>query len=96
MSNTHSPSTPDASSPFGSKQLGAAMSDEESPLLQREGSEQRRGLFRTAASAFVDRNAGLLLVVASQFFFAATNSTVKWLNSLDEPVPILEVRGVQL
>jgi hypothetical protein len=42
-------------------------------------------------SAFFDRNAGLLLVAASQSFFTAMNFSVKWLNSLDEPIPLLEV-----
>ena len=36
-------------------------------------------------------NTGLLLVVASQFFFAVVNLAVKTLNSLDPPVPVLEV-----
>jgi hypothetical protein len=45
-------------------------------------------------STFFDENAGLLLVAASQFFYAAANTCVKWLNSPDdgEPVPMLEVR----
>ena len=47
---------------------------------------------RLSVSAFLDRNAGLSLIAASQFFFSAMNTCVKWLNSLDEPVPILEVR----
>jgi hypothetical protein len=47
-------------------------------------------------SAFFDENAGLLLVAASQFFFSAMATCVKWLNSLDdEPVPMLEVRVPQ-
>ena len=68
--------------------------DEASPLLQ-DGRARRRSLSersRSAASAFMDKNAGLLLVAASQFFFAISNVCVKWLNSLDEHVPILEVR----
>lgn len=68
--------------------------DEASPLLQ--DGRARRSLSersRLAASAFMDKNAGLLLVAASQFFFAISNVCVKWLNSLDEHVPILEVRG---
>ena len=42
-------------------------------------------------SAFMDKNTGLLLVAASQFFFSGINISVKWLNSLDEPIPTLEV-----
>jgi hypothetical protein len=49
---------------------------------------------QSAISSFLDKNAGLLLVASSQFFFSASNICVKWLNSLDESerVPILEVR----
>ena len=46
---------------------------------------------RSAVSAFVDKNSGLLLVAASQFFFSGMNLSVKLLNGLDEPVPTLEV-----
>jgi hypothetical protein len=46
---------------------------------------------KAAVSACLDRNTGLLLVAVSQFFFAATNISVKWLNNLDEPIPTLEV-----
>lgn len=69
---------------------------ETSPLLQPErvGLSQRAHSewWRSAVPAFLDKNAGLLLVAASQFFFAASNISVKWLNNLDEHVPILEVR----
>lgn len=41
--------------------------------------------------SFVRTNAGLLLVAASQGFFALMNVAVKKLNSLDPPVPALEV-----
>ena len=46
---------------------------------------------RSAVSTFSDKNAGLLLVAASQFFFSGMNISVKWLSSLDEPIPTLEV-----
>ena len=55
--------------------------------LQLSHSERRHSM-----STFFDKNAGLSLLVASQFFLTAMNMCVKWLNSLDEPVPILEVR----
>jgi hypothetical protein len=42
-------------------------------------------------STFFDKNSGLFLIVASQFFFAAMHVCVKWFNNLDEPVPVLEV-----
>jgi hypothetical protein len=46
--------------------------------------------------AFVAKNEGLLLVAASQAFFAFMNVGVKFLNSIDPPVHALEVsaRGV--
>ena len=73
--------------------------DEISPLL---GTNRSRAIqssqsgrwhsARSSVSAFLDKNAGLSLIVASQFFFSAMHICVKWANSLDEPVPILEVR----
>lgn len=69
--------------------------DEASPLLNgRNSQEPQRNIWfatKLSASAFLDNNAGLLLVAASQFFFSAMGISVKWLNSLDEPVPTLEV-----
>lgn len=77
-----------------------SLPNETSPLLQTERDElqagSRRSFFErchSALSAFLDKNTGLLLVAASQFFFALSNLCVKWLNSLDERVPVLEVRG---
>ena len=73
-------------------------SDETSPLLgtsraRQSSRSERWHSARSSVSTFFDDNAGLLLVAASQFFFAAMNTCVKWLNSLDdEPVPMLEVR----
>jgi hypothetical protein len=51
---------------------------------------------QSVISSFLDKNAGLLLVASSQFFFSASNLCVKLLNSLDESerVPILEVCGI--
>ncbi|KAF8495944.1 drug/metabolite transporter superfamily [Russula emetica] len=53
---------------------------------------------QSAISSFLDKNAGLLLVASSQFFFSASNVCVKWLNSLDESerVPILELIWVRM
>ena len=71
--------------------------DETSPLLlgingarALQSSHSKRW---NSLSAFFDKNAGLSLVAASQFFFSAMNMCVKWLNSLDEPIPMLEVRN---
>jgi hypothetical protein len=46
---------------------------------------------RSSVSTFFDKNAGLCLITASEFFFSTMNISVKWLNGLDEPIPILEV-----
>lgn len=46
---------------------------------------------RTLVENFVARNAGLLLIVASQWFFALMNLGVKYLVGLDQPVPTFEV-----
>jgi hypothetical protein len=58
----------------------------ESPGLNTRWQEivsQAFGLFTS--------NAGLLLVAASQFFFSLMNLAVKKLNSIEPPVPALEV-----
>jgi len=73
--------------------------DEASPLL---GANSARALEPNhserwhSLSAFFDKNAGLSLLVASHFFFSAMNMCVKWLNSLDKPVPILELIWVRM
>jgi len=70
--------------------------DETSPLLLgingARALQSSRSKRWNSLSAFFDKNAGLSLVAASQFFFSAMHICVKWLNSLDEPVPMLEVR----
>jgi hypothetical protein len=43
-----------------------------------------------------NNNIGLLLIVASQSFFACMNLFVKLLTALDNPVPTLEVRRIVL
>ena len=69
-------------------------SDETSPLLPTNNAKysSHSETWRSSVSAFFDENAGLSLVAASQFFFSGMHICVKWLNSLDEPVPMLEVR----
>ncbi|THH03429.1 hypothetical protein EW145_g6262 [Phellinidium pouzarii] len=48
------------------------------------------------STSIVKANAGLLLVAASQAFFALMNVAVKKLNSLDPPVPTLELVAVRM
>lgn len=62
----------------------------------RHGVSRRWKSARTLVSIFVDDNAGLMLVGASQFFLSAMNVAVKVLNSLDEPVPTLELIWVRM
>jgi hypothetical protein len=65
---------------------------ETSPLLKaKDANLTQTGPRRSALLSFFDENAGLLLVAASQLFASAMNLSVKVLNSLDEPVPTLEV-----
>lgn len=49
--------------------------------------------FVTNFLALVDKNTGLLLVAASQLFFSSMNVAVKKVNSVEPPVPTLEVRS---
>ena len=72
--------------------------DETSPLLQPKHTQgtkrnlsERWHFAKSSASSSIGNNTGLLLVATSQFFFSLMNVSVKWLNSLDEPVPTLEV-----
>lgn len=52
---------------------------------------RKRATFVSQVFEIVASNKGLLLVAAAQFFFAIMNLMVKKLNSLDPPVPALEV-----
>ncbi|KAI9439318.1 hypothetical protein H4582DRAFT_131799 [Lactarius indigo] len=73
--------------------------DEVSPLIHPKYSKDPQcNTFGRwpSASAFVGNNAGLLLVAASQFFFTSMGISVKWLNSLDEPVPTLELIWIRM
>lgn len=96
MATAHSVRTPVDGPQFSSglepsaRRDGLADPDETSPLLGTNGTRALQTSH--SLSAFFDKNAGLSLLVASQFFFSGMNMCVKLLNSLDEPVPILEVR----
>jgi len=58
---------------------------------QSHGSHFGAKAIVTKVRELVTNNTGLLLVTASQAFFALMNVAVKKLNSLDLPVPTLEV-----
>lgn len=49
------------------------------------------GISLASTKEVIDSNTGLLLVVASEGFFAFMNLSVKFLNRIDPPVPTLEV-----
>lgn len=87
-----------SSSGYGPGRDASTAPDDTSPLLQSEFvAVPRKGLserWHSNMSAFLEGNAGLLLVVASQFCFALSNISVKWLNNLEENIPMLEVRDV--
>jgi hypothetical protein len=90
-----------AHSPPDSVVSAEELPNETSPLLQHKPTEgpqqnvsERLHPASSSVSAFINNNAGMLLIVASQFFLSAMNVSVKLLNSLDEPVPTLEVRHV--
>ncbi|KAI0290235.1 hypothetical protein BC826DRAFT_1027928 [Russula brevipes] len=68
--------------------------DETSPLFPTHRTHVPQS--NHPVSAFLNKNTGLLLVVASQFFFSAMNISVKWLSNLDEPIPTLELIWVRM
>ncbi|KAH8987213.1 hypothetical protein EDB92DRAFT_1818055 [Lactarius akahatsu] len=80
--------------------VSSPIPDEASPLLKPRRTHAHRQTiserWRTAWSSFLDDNSGLLLVVASQFFFSAMGVAVKWLIDLDDPVPTLELILVRM
>jgi len=56
-------------------------------LASRDSNQQHLVRARNLAV----ENRGLLLIMAAQMFFASTNLSVKFLNSLDTPIPTLEL-----
>jgi hypothetical protein len=95
MTTTYSARTPQSPTrpELPTNRDGLIDSDETSPLLPTNSAKYSHSeTWRSSVSTFFDENAGLSLVAASQFFFSGMHICVKWLNSLDEPVPMLEVR----
>ena len=62
------------------------------PLDPPHGWKSRWSNLRAQFMRQVDANTGLLLVAASQFFFSLMNVVVKKVNTVEPPVPTLEVR----
>jgi hypothetical protein len=72
------------------------MSRPKSPLhdIENYGSMQTRqddGAIVNKPLSFTARNAGILLIIISQFFFASMDISVKLLGSLEPPVHALQV-----
>ncbi|KAG2113494.1 integral membrane protein DUF6 [Suillus discolor] len=87
------------------------MSNNKSPLIHTTAAGHDYGSTRPIASTsqdgeaingqrnvpgFVANNAGMLYIIASQFFFASMNLSVKMLNSLEPPVHAFEVIVVRM
>lgn len=87
---------PDTNKPHALSQLTDFVYDVEDEALRlptRPGSAFLHRFQHVSDStlSFLNVNAGLLLVAASQAFFASMNTAVKKLNNLDPPVSALEV-----
>lgn len=68
--------------------------DEEGEVFDGSRGDERTSRWCSAVvkiGALVKDNAGLLLVMGSQMFLSMVNVAVKQLNSIDPPVPVLEV-----
>ncbi|KAG2148840.1 integral membrane protein DUF6 [Suillus clintonianus] len=85
------------------------MSNNKSPLIHvirhnygstqpTSGTSQDNGAIdgRPSVPGFIASNAGMLYIIASQFFFASMNLSVKMLNSLEPPVHAFEVIVVRM
>jgi len=86
----HTP-IPSALNPSSSRRH-AEDHEEYRPSVEGEGSDPSRiRNWLASVNDVVQRNTGLLLVVASQVFFSLMNAAVKMLNSIDPPITALEV-----
>ena len=100
MTIMHSTNTSEARSPLSSSGPGLpgeAVLEKMSPLLQTESESALKFQWSLAerrhstASAFLDRNAGLFLIMASELFFRLMRVTIRLLYGLDMRIHILEV-----
>ncbi|KAG6867921.1 hypothetical protein C0993_009515 [Termitomyces sp. T159_Od127] len=94
---------PSEASDFSQSQVATGSSrivmTSEPPTPPEEFEEQKNTWFRNhylTMSAALDANAGLLLIIGSQAFFSMMNVAVKILNSIDPPVPTLELITVRM
>lgn len=78
------------------------MSTPKSPLIhdiENYGSTQARqndGAIANESRSFSASNAGMLLIIYSQFFFASMDISVKLLNGLDPPVHALQIVVIRM
>ena len=84
------------SSGFESPPDGVDIQEETSPLLQPKCAPRKTisERWKYTWSSFLDDNFGLFLIATAELFITGMNTTVKLLNSLDEPVPVIEVCNV--
>jgi len=79
-------------SSFEADQTHSGFSDGEDEWLGQQRNAKSQARLCIVIKAKVTENIGLLLVAASQAFFSLMNVSVKQLNSIDPPVPALQVR----
>jgi drug/metabolite transporter (DMT)-like permease len=81
------------------------MSKPKSPLIHRDDIENYGSIIQTCQDdgaianeplSFAARNAGMLLIIYSQFFFASMDISVKLLNGLEPPVHALQIIVIRM
>ncbi|KAJ8597255.1 DUF6-domain-containing protein [Rhizopogon salebrosus TDB-379] len=88
MNNSESPLIRDVEHSYGSVAPTSAICKHDLAMANDSN--------RPSAPGFIARNAGILLIISAQFFFACMSISVKMLNRLDPPVHALEVIVVRM
>jgi hypothetical protein len=83
MNNSESPLIRDVEHSYGSVAPTSAICKHDVAMANDSN--------RPSDPGFIARNAGILLIISAQFFFACMSISVKMLNRLDPPVHALEV-----
>ncbi|EGN97441.1 hypothetical protein SERLA73DRAFT_184151 [Serpula lacrymans var. lacrymans S7.3] len=92
VDHSRAPDTPSEGVTF----ISAPTSLSPTPSDDGFGIKERWRTMRSRLADFVDINAGMLLIIFAQLFFSFMNVAVKGLNSLDPPVPALELIVVRM
>ncbi|KAG5351647.1 hypothetical protein C0989_005419 [Termitomyces sp. Mn162] len=93
--SAHTSPTSQSQTAAGSPRVGTS----EPPTPPEEIEDQKTTWWKPhylAMSGTLNANAGLLLIIGSQAFFSMMNVAVKILNSIDPPVPTLELIAVRM